>query len=342
MQNELNKRFFSLLADDKKFIKNFIVNWEYIDKARKREANSEVVDAADFFKYNGPEDLVLWFNWLRFQQGQFISMNNVAPLIATSESTDKEIFNRLGLPFEHPNYSNNIGLDNALDFYFPTMYPAPERYKISRVLDFGAGFGRQANLYTRPEAGYTYIAMDAIPKSYCLQHLYFKTLNRGVVDYLDNPSAFSLDLNKESGFYHLPTWRYDLIPSGSLDLVICVQVLPELSSELVRKMISEFSRMLKPGGMIYIRDHKDKWVPAGKVDKDAVLLKNGFVKEYEGHVMDKEDIHGIPRIWRKKDPKVMASQERTDKEKLRQFFADADAFTGGLLSRIKGRIGTKS
>ncbi|MFN8308924.1 MAG: class I SAM-dependent methyltransferase [Chitinophagales bacterium] len=340
MQNALNERFHALLNKDKGFIKDYIVNWEYIDKSRKRQANSEVVEAADFFRFNGNEDLKLWFSWLNYEQNSYLPESLTSSLIQQSQNIDVEVFKKLNLTFDCPLYEKNIGLDNALDFVFPNIYPSPKRYKIVNVLDFGAGFGRQAALYTKPDSPYHYIAMDAIPKSYCLQYTYFKALDRNVADYLDHPDGFKLNLQGK-GFSHIPTWRYDLIPDGSLDLVICVQVLPELSSELVKKMIAEFSRMLKPGGMIYIRDHKEKWVPAGTVDKDAVLRSNGFVKEFEAHVVDKGDIHGIPRIWRKIDPQVKESQERTQKEKLRQSFANADAMTGGLLSKINQKLGVK-
>lgn len=337
MENELNQLFLAQIVADKKYIKDYIINWEYIDKVRKRKANSGVVEAAEFFRFNGKEDLLTWFAWLNQEQNSYLPESQTAPLVDVSISTDKNVFEQLGLPFDFPLYKKNIGLDNAIDFLFPFLYPSPDRYKIQNVLDFGAGFGRQANLYTKDDVNFNYIAMDAIPKSYCLQHTYFKTLDRGVVDYLDNPEKFEITFNKK-GFHHIPTWRYDLIPDGSLDLVICVQVLPELSTELVTKMLSEFHRMLKAGGFIYIRDHKQKWVPAGKVDKDKLLFNIGFTKEFEAHIVDKNDIHGIPRIWRKTDAEVMAGQNRTKKEVIWQWIWDADAFTGGLLNKLNKRI----
>ena len=238
----------------------------------------------------------------------------------------------MGLDYDFSDYHLNVGLNNAHDFYIPQMYPVQERYKIKNVLDFGAGYGRQANLWSTITDG-IYMAMDAIPNSYCLQHLYFKQLGKPVYDYVENPSDFTFN-NDKKGIYHIPTWRYDLIPDNSFDLVLCVQVLPELNSKLVKTMIKQFNRILKPGGMLYIRDNAYSWKPAGKVNVDNFLQNNNFVLEFKPHVIDKVDILGVPRIWRKVDPEVSKSQMYSFKQKANQFLIDVDAFSGNRLSKL--------
>jgi hypothetical protein len=145
--------------------------------------------------------------------------------------------------------------------------------------------------------------MDAIPLPYCLQHLYYSQLLCVFNEYVNNTTAF--EICDEPGAYHLPTWRYDLLPDSFFDMIICVQVLQELNPKLVRFMIDQFRRTLKPGGALYIRDHDLLWQPAHKIDLNRYLPKWGFRLEFRPHIIDGKDIHGLPRIWRKEHPEVL-------------------------------------
>jgi len=103
-------------------------------------------------------------------------------------------------------------------------------------------------------------------------------------------------------------------------------------------MLVEFERMLKPGGMLYIRDHYEAWKPAGNFSINSYLNNNGFVLEFKPHIILDKDLHGIPKIWRKADPEVMKSLTRPLKAKIKQLAEDADALSGGLLAKIKRSI----
>jgi hypothetical protein len=86
-------------------------------------------------------------------------------------------------------------------------------------------------------------------------------------------------------------------------------VLHELNSTTLKEMINVFHRVLKPGGMLYIRDHGLYYTPGNQIDLDKYLPKNGFTLEFKPHVIDREDLHGIPQIWRKTDERVVNSQK---------------------------------
>lgn len=237
--------------------------------------------------------------------------------------------------FDFSRYEKRVGLNNAHDLLFPTLYPVPERNKINNVLDFGAGYGRQANLWAR--GGETiYVGLDAIPKSYCLQHVYYSNLGKPFYDYVSNPEEFKITAANK-GIYHLPTWRSDLLPDNFFDMVMTVQVLRELNSTLVRKMLTEFHRILKPGSMLYIRDHGDKWKPAGKLNIDKFLIETGFTLEFKPHIILDSDLHGIPRIWRKNDQRVLDSQKADFKVKIRTLAEDMDALSGGMIKKVFGK-----
>ncbi len=335
-EKDIQDRFFETYNRDKsRYVKKWLVSWDYQVKRRKRKVNYGTEQPADFEKYNGAEDLVKWMNWFPKNYTNYLPLNLVSPLVEASREMDKKIITALNLQFDFTNYENRIGLNNAHDYIFPELYPVPERNKIRNILDFGAGFGRQANLWARNSTN-IYLALDAIPKSYCLQHLYFSNIGRPFYDYINSPEGFSINSEK-SGIYHLPTWRYDLLPDNFFDMVMAVQVLRELNSKLLRKMINQFHRILKPGAILYIRDHGDKWKPAGKMNIDNFLISHGFVLEFKPHIILDADLHGIPRIWRKTDERVVNSQKPDFKAKLRSLAEDADAFSGGILRKVIGQ-----
>src|ERR1700739_257642 len=336
MEPDIQSKFLEVFNRDKpEYIRSWLVAWDYQVKRKKRNVQYDPGLPSDFFSYHGPEDLVKWMNWFNFDFNNYLPESSINPLIEQSLANDKKILAKLNLDYDFTTYSKRVGLNNAHDFFIPTMYPVPERYKIKNVLDFGAGCGRQANLWSMNNDN-IYVGMDAIPNSYCLQHIYYSNLDKPVYDYVSNPEGLKID-NDKKGIYHLPTWRYDLLPDHFFDMVIAVQVLRELNSTLVSRMLTEFHRILKPGGMLYIRDHHDKWKPAGKMNIDRFLLSHGFTLEFKPHIIEGQDLHSIPRIWRKNDPKVMDSQKPSFKAKMRSVLEDVDAFSGGALRKIAGR-----
>ncbi len=321
--------------DKSGFIKDWLVRWDYQVKRKKRKLVAEEGEPADFFNYHGVQDFAEWINWLKEPSPNYLG-EAISDLCELSTENDKRIFKNLGIEVNWERYKNNIDYMNAHDFIFPNFYPHPERFKIKNVLDFGAGYGRQANLWTDKLKEYTFIGMDAVPKPYCMQNEYYKATGKEFFDYIEQEN-FNLDFNKNC-IYHIPTWRYDLIPDNSLDLILCVQVLPELNSKLVKKMIEEFNRMLKPGAMLYIRDHGMFWRPAGGINADEFAQQNGFILEFHPHLISEVEIHGVPRIYRKIHPDVIKSHAPDFKRKVRQQLENIDAVMGGRLNKLSKKI----
>jgi SAM-dependent methyltransferase len=330
------KKFTDSIQRDSAYIKSWLVAWDYQVKLKKRKVGYDGDKPSDFFSYNGPSDLLKWMNWFHPVYPDYFPGELTEPLVAESRRNDQRIAEAAGLAFDFPNYGKNIGLNNAHDFLFPQLYPVPERFKIKNVIDFGAGYGRQANLWATRIDG-IYVGMDAIPNSYCLQNLYYSKLGRPFYEYVESPGDFRFDLSRK-GIYHIPTWRTDLLPDNSFDLVMFVQVLPELNSKLIRHVLTEFRRILKPGGMVYIRDHASIWKPAGRMDVGEFMKNNGFVLEFQPHLVLDGDLHGIPRIWRKADPAVIRSQTLTFEQKKKLILEDMDAASGGLLKKLAGKL----
>jgi len=339
MPEALEQKFLSVLEKDRSaFTRKWMIEWDYQKIRNKRGVQYDESLPQDFFSYKGKEDMVKWMNWFSASYPDYFPSELIKPLIESSIEVDKKILQNLGLDFNFSNYHKNIGLNNAHDFLFPNLYPVPERNKVKNVIDFGAGYGRQANLFTNKIFDGVFVGIDAIPNSYCLQHLYYSNLGKSFTDYIDAPEKFRIE---KQGIYHLPTWRTDLLPENYFDLVMCVQVLPELNSTLVKHMMKQFHRALKPGGMLYIRDHSSVWKPAGKINVDEFLSENGFSLEFKPHIINDKDLHGIPRIWRKNDPEVIASQTMSFNSKVKQTIGDLDVFSGGLLSKTAKKLKRK-
>lgn len=191
---------------------------------------------------------------------------------------------------------------NAEDFTFQNPAPVPSRAKVARILDIGPGFGRQINLWAQRVPNLVYCGMEAIENGYCVQNMYYRAASvLPVNDYIDDPDGFQV--TAEPGIYHLPTWRYDLLPSNFFDMILAVQVLPELQDRLVRLLLDQFARCLKTGGALYIRDHDLKFLPTSHtLDLHRFLPTCGFQLEFLPDLRDMDEIHGVPRLWRKVAP----------------------------------------
>ncbi|MBL0048722.1 MAG: methyltransferase domain-containing protein [Bacteroidetes bacterium] len=336
MPNQLRDKFIAAFERDKSRIQSWLVSWDYQKQLKNRKYTYDNL-LNDFFTFSGKEDLPRWMNWFDKDFPDYTNSTEIEKLALKSFENEKQIFQNLGIPFTDQNYLKRVGVNNAHDFFIPQSYPRAARYKIKNVLDFGAGYGRQSNLWVGNRSEGMYVGVDAIESSYCLQNLYYHSISDKVNDYIDNPDSFKFDPNF-NGIQHVPTWRFDLIPDASMDMVMCVQVLPELNSKLVRFVMDQFKRVLKPGGILYIRDNAYTWKPAGQMNMETYLKKLGFELEFKAHVIDIKDIHGIPRIWRNADEEVKKAQTMDLKAKVKLMYNNADAMTGGLLKKVSSKL----
>jgi len=202
---------------------------------------------------------------------------------------------------------------NAEDFFFQTAHTLPFRPTPGTVLDFGAGYGRQANLWATESRDMAYIAVDAVERSYCVQSLYLEAVariaRRPFHDFLEDGERLAILSN---GLFHVPSWRLDLIPDASVDLVICCHVLPEIGRNAVEHVVGIFQRVLKPGGALFIRDHDLSHGGVLDFDVDEILTAGGFFLEYRPYLRDVIETWGVPRLWRKLDPEIPRRRVRPD------------------------------
>lgn len=166
------------------------------------------------------------------------------------------------------------------------------------VLDFGAGWCRGVLMWKELNRDLTYVAVDGIEGPYVLQYHILRSLG-DVVDYVDDPSDFKIEHKKDhQSFYHLPTWRLDLLPDGFFGLIVCVHVLHEIDFALVKEAVSHFERILSPGGRLYIQ-HCDTWKPVYGEDLNKYLENNGWKVDHHRSMGESSGHLHSARLWHK-------------------------------------------
>ena len=154
----------------------------------------------------------------------------------------------------------------AVDGLFQTVTARPMQV----VLDFGSGLGRQALLWSYEREDVAFVSVDVTESLYLLQsELYRRLFGSRLNEYFAAPS-FAPSLTP-GAVVHLPTWRLDALPHASVDLLIAVQVLQELNEATLRDVLAQFRRLIRPGGLLYIRDN-EFWTPSHRVRVGRALL----------------------------------------------------------------------
>lgn len=304
-KENLLEQFTMVLERDRKKsdFPDWMTSWSYQEWLTVKRGSADM----DTGNFSGSGDINQWFDFTAsgISTVGYIAADLLAPLVQRSLDFDKSFLGAHDLSHDYKCLLK-VATYNAEDYLFQNFYAVPKRHKIKRILDFGGGYGRQINLWSGHEGLETFIMIDAIPQSYCMQSIYCRYSELQFNEYIDSDTVEAIGSSPKPAIHHLPTWRLDLLPDNFVDAVTCVQVLTELSPNLCLYAIGQFARVLKPGGMLYIRDHGVQFSP-NNIALDAVLPTFGFVLEFRPVVSDKIDIHGIPKIWRKIYPEAILS-----------------------------------
>jgi SAM-dependent methyltransferase len=257
----------------------------------------------EFHSWTGIEDIRRWLGHIENITEELDHTRWLLPigepeneLLSVSKRFNDTVFRNLF--GESPPDHRALDFYNMTDWVLQHAYPRPSDERLERVLDFGAGFGRQAALWLSKQDRTTYVAIDAVELPYLAQLHYLASAPFPFHDYLHQSDSFEVRPTEESTAFHLPSWRFDLLPPGFFDMVICVQVLPEVTEDVLFHSLSVFRRALRPGGYLYIRQHGSPWRPGHKQDVEELLPRFGFQLEFAPRWRDREDVHGLPQVWR--------------------------------------------
>lgn len=192
---------------------------------------------------------------------------------------------------------------NTIDYQVVTQITKDTRKeKIERILDFGAGYGRQANLYSQHPDCKEYTIVEAIEDSYVVQSIYMKIAAEKILDNCTFNEALLGRMDFKSNtkkLNHLMTFDMDKIPNEHYDLIICSNVLNEIMPDVFEYVIKQMARILKKGGILYVKDHGLGDQCGHRYYDYDVLESLNFALEYRPFVTDFKDIWTVPRIYRK-------------------------------------------
>jgi len=177
---------------------------------------------------------------------------------------------------------------------------------VHTVLDFGAGYGRLGAMFSNDERGGSYIAVDCVEVSYLLQNLFLSSMAperfHEYMDYAIERRPFAIETQAANAIYHVPSWKMNLVPDASVDVITSVFVLPEVNDFALLEFVEQARRVVRQGGYIYIRDHlyhnaKSGHLGGHRQDTPSLLEAAGFKLIYQGKYRDNIDIYGTPRVY---------------------------------------------
>jgi SAM-dependent methyltransferase len=321
-----------------------VADWRYIRRTRHD------VDQPLVFQYDGPRDLLHWiadrfdrldtddFGAARsrsFWRARPSYLPHGAELLARSASAHERLLTGLDGVAYDPELHAPQDVYNVQDFHYCTALGSG----IRTVVDYGAGYGRQAFLFATVLDGARYVAVDAIEQPYLVQRWVFDRLGLARWDYVDDPGAdggsVAHALAEHSGAFHLPSWRLDLLPDGSVDLVLFVWSLYEMSGEAARTAIEACRRLVRVGGYVYIRDmpHSVSY----RFDPERRLRDGGFELVYASRTIAGDELHGRQRLYRRTRPEGRGRRLDVLRPYVRRFRATRAALAEGRRQRGEDR-----
>jgi hypothetical protein len=201
---------------------------------------------------------------------------------------------------------------NAHDFYFATTFsPTPVR-----VIDFGAGFGRNAFAFSELKDS-VYCAIDAVEKSYCLQSLTLKYLYSEphlLLEYTDSPG---ITKDQVTGFIerggraiHLPAWRLDLLPAHLFNVLMMVWVFHELNPRAARAVLDLIAARMPPRAIVYAQGGFHTKVHRINLDRSLRARNYARLLLLDGHTFDWDSLPMIRdvRLFRRQPPQKQRSR----------------------------------
>ena len=255
----------------------------------------------DVAGYDGPEHLRRWFGWAAPFAFPDWFLEQDGAVVARIAARDAACLDRLGVDRADLDLAH-LARYSAQDHWLVRADAGAALPRPRVVLDLGPGHGRLANPFLHgPDRAAALVAVEGIAGPYLTQRAYYAGLGLQVADYLDTdvPDEFDpVRLAATHDVIHLPTWRLDLVPEASVDLVLAVQVLRELPAPTVRFVLDHLRRVVRPGGGLYVRDHGEGHDLTG-LPTDELVVAHGFAPTWAPPVRDRVDLHGVPRVWRR-------------------------------------------
>ena len=238
-----------------------------LDPDVARESFGYFIDIANEWEtYRSPEEMINYMGIHKTHEAQFteIAMDLGACAEDEVEWAKRfiEFYNRLARIVSTTGYRPEFQFDlaeTAFDWRMVRKYielPA-------RILDFGAGSGRQCVSSFLHNPNNIYTAIDATLAAYTLQNLVFSFMDAmlpeaNFTDLLDLEAAGLPypDISKANAGerFHVPAWfEADPLPARFYDVIMACHVHNELSGSDFMRLINAVTKGLADDGFFYVR-----------------------------------------------------------------------------------------
>ncbi len=111
---------------------------------------------------------------------------------------------------------------------------------------------------------------------------------------------------------HVPSWRFPLLTTGSMDILSACYVLNELNYSGLLWLLSEGSRVLHKGSYFYIRDSSILKPGMHTINYDEALKKLGFEEVARLRLQNRHDFYGVPRVYQKMTDDIYSFDDLVD------------------------------
>jgi len=262
-----------------------------LDERVAKESFGYFIDIANAWEaYRSPEELLYYFGIHKTHESQYLQILNDFGQFTAGEREWAiryvEFYDRLGRMLSTTGTRHELQFDLA-ETAFDWRTVLKFKSLPARILDFGAGGGRQCLSAFLRHPDNIYTGVDSVLASYVVQNLVYSFIDAlrpkaGFVDFLDSETA-GLPLPRiedaEPGMlFHVPGWfEKDPLPSRFYDIIMACHVHNELSGSDFLRLMGAVEKCLADEGIFYVRSelgvrHPKNYFDA--VDMHAIDIVN--------------------------------------------------------------------
>lgn len=238
-----------------------------LDANVARESFGYFIDIANAWEsYRSPEELLYYFGIHKTHESQYLQILNDFGVYSPGEREWAiryvEFYDRLGRMVSTTGTRHELQFDLA-ETAFDWRTVLKFKSLPARILDFGAGGGRQGLSAFLRHPDNIYTAVDSVLASYVVQNLVYSFLDvlrptARFVDLLDFEVAGiplpRIEQAEPGALFHVPGWfEKDPLPSRYYDIIMACHVHNELSGSDFLRLMGAVDKCLADEGIFYVR-----------------------------------------------------------------------------------------
>ena len=238
-----------------------------LDEKVAKESFGYFIDIANAWEtYRSPEELLYYFGIHKTHESQYLQILNDFGVCSQGEHEWAiryvEFYDRLGRMLSTTRMRHELQFDLA-ETAFDWRTVLKFKSLPARILDFGAGGGRQCVSAFLRHPDNIYTAVDSVLASYVVQNLVYSFIDAlrptaRFIDLLDFETAGlslpSIEQADPGALFHVPGWfEKDPLPTRFYDIIMACHVHNELSGSDFLRLMSAVDKCLADEGIFYVR-----------------------------------------------------------------------------------------